>query len=475
MKVLFAASEAVPFVKTGGLADVIGTLPAALKNLNIEPAIILPCYSDIPEAYKQEMELVGEFTVPLGWREQPTLLYGIFNQQVPCYFVQNEYYFDRPGIYGHEDEAERFAYFSRAVVETLPYLHTYPDIIHCHDWHTGLIPVYLEDLYRQGGANSSTASVFTIHNLNYQGIFPREVLEEVLGLGQEHFTMNGLEFHGQVNFLKGGIAYSDLVTTVSPTYAKEIQQSTFGEGLDGFLRQNQDKIYGVLNGIDYQTYDPATDPHLNKNYDANSLNKKRENKKHLQERLGLPISDKIPVIGVVSRLVAQKGMELIARVIHDILAKEVQMAVLGSGESSYEHLFIHMEKKHPHKIKANIKYDEELARQIYAGADFLLIPSLFEPCGLNQMISLRYGTVPIVRETGGLKDTVEPYNEFTGEGNGFSFANYNAHDMLHTLENALLFYYKKPRFNRLVRRGMKMDFSWSQSARKYKDLYSLIV
>ncbi len=471
------ASEGVPFIKSGGLADVIGSLPRALTSQGIEARVVLPKYRDIPEKHHHEMELVKEIEVMVGWRNQYCGIYRLRRQETIYYFIENQYYYDRPGMYGYHDDAERFAFFCRGVIELLKIVDFNPDILHCHDWHTGIAPVFLADEIKkqQMGDLTVPKPVFTVHNLGYQGIFPREIMSDVLGLGDEYFTMNGLEFHGNVNYLKGGVCFSKAITTVSPTYAEEIQHASFGEGLDGLLRENRYKLIGILNGLDYSEYNPETDPHIKTNYSHKDLKGKQSNKRFLQEKMGLPVLERVPVIGIVSRLTAQKGIELIARVIHDMLAHELQIVVLGAGDHHYEELFKHMEYQYPHKLKANIMYDEQLARQIYAGGDFILIPSKFEPCGLSQMIGLRYGAIPIVRETGGLKDTVTPYNDFTDEGNGFSFANYNAHDMLHTIERALLFYHKKPFFKKLRKRGMLDDFSWDNSARQYVDIYNRLL
>ncbi|AEG60812.1 glycogen synthase GlgA [Desulforamulus ruminis] len=475
MKVLFVASEGVPFVKTGGLADVIGSLPRELRKQGLDVRVVLPKYGDIPDHFKQAMVTVKELTVPLGWRKQYCGVQELIFEGVPFYFIDNEYYFNRPGLYDHGDEAERFAFFCRAVLEALPHLDFVPDILHCHDWHTGMVSVFLKAHYGTDPFYQRLRTVFTIHNLNYQGVFPGEILGDLLGLGQEYFTPEGIEFYDQVNFMKGGIHYSDLITTVSETYAREIQMPYYGEKLDGSLKQRSERLQGIVNGIDYERYDPWTDPFISKNYHGKAPAKKRENKKALQSCFQLPQRADVPVLALVSRLVGHKGLDLLAHILEELLALDVQMVILGTGEQKYEAFFRSVAGNYPDKLAAWITFSEDLSHVIYAGADIFVMPSLTEPCGLGQIIALRYGCIPVVRETGGLMDTVEPYNEMTGEGNGFRFANYNAHDLLFTLKEAIDLYQQKKIWNKIVRNAMKSDFSWYKSALKYQNLYKMLI
>lgn len=472
VKVLFVAAEAVPFIKTGGLADVIGSLPKALKSQGIDVRVMLPKYSDIPNSFKEEMKAIAQLTVPVSWRQQYCGVEQLEYQGVPFYFVDNEYYFKRPGIYGHYDDAERYAYFCRAVLESLPSIDFKPDVIHCHDWHSGMVSVFLKAFYDGNPFYQDIRTLFTIHNLGYQGVFAKEILPDILGLDQSYFTPDKLEFHDGVSFMKGGLVYSDIITTVSKTYAEEIQYPYFGEKLDGFLRARRADLKGIVNGIDYDLHNPAADQHLSANYNIKTIHLKQENKVKLQQRLGLPVRRDIPILAIVSRLVAPKGLDLIAHVLDELLGHEdVQLVVLGTGEEKYQQMFQHAAWQYPSKVSANIFFDETLAHQIYGGADIFLMPSLYEPCGIGQLIALRYGTLPVVRETGGLKDTVLPYSKYTGEGNGFTFTNYNAHDMLFTIKRALGLFYDRPLWNKIVINAMNSDYSWSKSAREYINLY----
>jgi starch synthase len=472
MNVLFVASESVPFIKTGGLADVIGSLPKELNKHGVQARVILPKYSDIPAEWKKKMKPKATCTVWVGWRRQYCGIEEAIVDGVHYYFVDNEYYFNRNGLYGHYDDGERFAYFCRAVLEALPLLDFDPDILHCHDWHTGMVSVMLKAHYGHIPYYQRIRTVFTIHNLKYQGVFPYSILNDLLGLGDSWFTSDKLEFYGGVSFMKGALVYSDLLTTVSKTYAQEIQTSYFGEQLDGLLRARGHSLTGIVNGIDYDLYNPETDPHLVNNYRDPAG--KKPNKAALQAQLGLPVQPDVPIISIVSRLVEQKGLDLIAHVLEQMFSLDVQFVVLGTGDFAYENLFRNMMHHHPDQVSAHILFNEELARRIYAGSDLFLMPSQFEPCGIGQLISLRYGTVPIVRETGGLKDTVQPYNKYTGEGNGFSFANYNAHEMLAAVERAVDLYHHKPLWNTLTNNARLKDYSWNESARRYTQLYQTL-
>lgn len=472
VKVLFVASEAVPFVKTGGLADVIGSLPKELKKQDVDVRVVLPKYADIPAAVKEQMTLLTTLTVPLGWRQQYCGVELLEHDGVPFYFLDNEYYFKRQGLYGHYDDAERFAYFCQAALAMLPAVEFQPDVIHCHDWHAGMVSIFLREHYRSKPFYQKMRTLFTIHNLRYQGVFPKEIISDILGIDWKYFTADGFEFHDQVNFMKAGVAFSDLISTVSHTYAEEIQYPFFGEQLDGLLRKRRDDLTGIINGIDYETYNPATDPSIFINYTDRHIHLKQENKAMLQDKLGLPVRRNTPVIAVVSRLVDSKGLDLVAHILDELIAHEdVQFVVLGTGEERYHQLFRHAAWQYPGKVSAHIGFDEALARQVYAGADIFLMPSLFEPCGIGQLIALRYGALPVVRETGGLKDTIIPYNKYTGTGNGFTFANYNAHDMLYTIKRALGLFFHKPVWAGIVQNAMQSDYSWKNSAGQYLALY----
>ncbi|WP_019415499.1 glycogen synthase GlgA [Paenisporosarcina sp. TG20] len=468
MNILFAASECAPFIKTGGLGDVIGALPQSLLEKEVNVSVIIPKYGDLPIYYQEKMEWIKSIEVPLGWRNQFCGIEKFEYEGISVYFLDNEYYFKRHGSYGFGDDGERFAFFTRAVLEALPYLEDKPDIIHCHDWQTGLIPVLLKAHYKDNPYYQSIKTVFTIHNLRYQGVFPKSVLSELLDLSEQYFRIDGLEFFGNVSYLKGGLAFADRITTVSATYASEIQTSYYGENLDGFLRKKG--VHGIVNGIDNKSYDPKNDELIFLQYDSHKG--KAGNKKNLQESLGLPVNVDIPIIAMVTRLVDQKGIDLIQHVFHEIIGLNVQFILLGTGDQQYEDSFRYFADYYPDKVSANLYFDEAMARKIYAGSDLFLMPSKFEPCGIGQLLALRYGTLPLVRETGGLKDTVISYNEITDEGNGFSFENYNAHDLMYTIERAVKLYRSQPsKWSTIVERAMKLDFSWSSSSEQYLEIY----
>lgn len=475
MKVLFAVSECIPFVKSGGLADVAGSLPKQLKNLGIDVRVIMPKYGTIPDEFRQQMKKITEHTVQVGWRNQYCGIEELHLDEVHYYFIDNEYYFKREKLYGFYDDGERFAYFCRAVIDSLPYLDFYPDVIHCHDWHTAMISFLLKVQYKNRGEYQNIRSVLTIHNLKFQGIMPRETVGDLFGLSDEHINMNELEYYGNVNLLKGGIVSADKITTVSSTYREEIQVEYYGEGLDGLLRKRKNDLIGILNGIDDDFYNPEKDNFIYTRYNEETFLKKKENKQMMQQQFALPINEEIPLMVLISRLTKQKGIELVRGVFHEIMENDIQFIILGTGEEEFEHFFREMEHHYPNKFKAYIAFHEPLAHQLYAASDLFLMPSKFEPCGLGQMIALKYGSIPIVRETGGLNDTVKPYNEFTGEGNGFTFRNFNAHDMLYTIRRALTFYENKNIWNRLVKRGMAIDNSWNKSALQYKNLYGELI
>lgn len=473
-KILFAASEAVPFIKTGGLADVAGTLPKYFNKKEYDVRVILPKYLAIPEKFKEKLEYRTHFYMELAWRSQYVGILEMEYEGVHFYFIDNEYYFAgfQPYGYIHED-IEKFAFFSRAVLSALPLLDFRPDIIHCHDWQTGLIPVYLHDSFSAGEFYQGIKTIMTIHNLKFQGIWNLKKVMDTTGLSAYYFAPDKLEAYGDANYLKGGIVYADMITTVSSSYAEEIKMPFYGEGLDGLIRARSNSLVGIVNGLDYDEYNPETDTMIYKQYNIKNFRKEKiKNKRALQKELGLAQDDRKFMIGIVSRLTDQKGLDLIDYVIEEICAEDTQLVVLGTGESKYENLFRHFAWKYPERVSANIYYSNEMSHKIYAACDGFLMPSLFEPCGLSQLMSLRYGTVPIVRETGGLRDTVEPYNEYENTGTGFSFANYNAHEMLNTIRYAKSVYFDKKReWNKIIDRGMAKDYSWNNSARKYEELY----
>ena len=477
MKVLFAASECVPFVKTGGLADVVGALSPVLKAQGADVRVILPLYAAIPETYVRQMKLECEFEVELCWRKQYCGIKSLEYQGVTFYFVDNQFYFGRSYIYGlGGDEYERFGFFCRAVIDALVHLDFKPDIIHCHDWQTGMIPALLKIQYAHFPFYANMKTVYTIHNLQYQGVFPIKAVQDTLGLGDSLFTADKLECYGCANYMKAGLVYADQLTTVSPSYADEIQTAFYGERLDGLLRARRDQLSGILNGIDVDDYDPAKDPQIYANYDPYHLGGKEICKQELQKEMGLVVDPDVPLVGIISRLSNQKGFDLIECVIRELMGLGIQLVVLGMGEAKYTNLFSWAESEYPGRLAARFAMNHQLAHRIYAGSDLFLMPSQFEPCGLSQMIALRYGTIPVVRETGGLRDTVLSYNKFTDEGNGFTFFNYNAHDMLYTLRRAV-HYYKNNRevWYKLIVRGMMGDYSWYSSAGKYLALYEKLM
>jgi starch synthase len=475
VKVLFAVSECVPFVKTGGLADVAGALPKELKKLGTEVHVILPNYNLIPEKFKQSFQFKKSIDVPLGSQSQYCGIFTTEHDGITYHFIDNEYYFHRNSLYGHDDDGERFSFFSKAVLECIPHLDFIPDVIHSHDWHTAMVNFLLNAHYRHQPMYTKIKTVLTIHNLQFQGIFPFDFISELLRLDPQYFNMEQLEFYGNVNFMKGGIVSSDIVTTVSPTYKEEIQFPYYGEKLDGLLRKHSNKLIGIVNGIDDSVYNPSIDRDIAVSYDVATIEGKSENKKALQQYFGLPEKENTPIIAMVTRLTAQKGLDLVLHVFHEMIEDDVQIIVLGSGDYYYENFLNQMAYEYPDKVKIYIGFNEALAHKIYAGADLFLMPSQFEPCGLGQLIALQYGTIPIVRETGGLNDTVQSYDESTGIGNGFSFKNLNAHDMLHTVKRALHFYHQNDSWKILIQNAMTQDYSWLQSAKKYNEIYELLL
>ena len=473
-KILFVTSEAVPFIKTGGLADVAGTLPKYFDREKYDVRVILPKYASMKGEWKDKLQYRTHFEMQLAWRN---MYVGVLETEIdgiPFYFIDNEYYFS--GGWPYEDirwDIEKFAFFSRAVLSALPSIDFRPDIIHCHDWQAALVPVYLNDAFQSNPFYQNIKTIMTIHNLRFQGIYDKNIIRDIIGISDSYFTPDKLEAYGDVNLLKGGIVYADRVTTVSETYAEEIKTEFYGEKLDKLLQARSNVLTGIVNGIDYNIFNPETDIHLPYKFDKETVTtEKVKNKVELQRQLGLREDPNVMMIGIVSRLTDQKGFDLIECVLDEICQDEVQIVALGTGEERYENMFRYYAWKYPGKVSANIYYSDELSHKIYGSCDAFLMPSLFEPCGLSQIMSLRYGTVPIVRETGGLKDTVIPFNEFENSGTGFSFRNYNAHEMMATVRYAeRIFYDQKEQWNDLVKRAMKVDFSWNASAEKYEILY----
>ncbi|CAM2079347.1 MULTISPECIES: glycogen synthase GlgA [Clostridia] len=475
MRVLFAASEAHPFIKTGGLGDVMGALPKSLAKLGVDVRVVIPKYKNIKDELKQKLQFVKWFTVSVGWRNQYC---GIFQYQykgVIYYFIDNEYYFNRDGLYGYFDDGERFAFFNRAVLEFIKQIDWQPDLINCNDWQTGMVPVLLNLEYKKDEFYSKIKTVFSIHNLLFKGSFSPKVLPELFGYDYMPLVNGSVELDGSVSFLKGGLNYCDQITTVSNTYAEEIKTPQYGEGLDGFLRSKSYYLMGIVNGIDYEEFNPQDDKLIFKNFNINSIDNKVQNKLSLQRELGLPQKKDTPMIGLISRLTHQKGCDLIVNMIDRLLQRDIQLVILGTGDYWYEETFKNLQYRYPDKVSANIKFDNTLAHKIYAATDMFLMPSLFEPCGLGQLIALRYGSIPIVRETGGLKDTISPYNQYNGVGNGFGFKNFNSNELMQIIEYALTIYNDKNAWNNIIRQAMNSDNSWEKSAMQYKWLYEGVV
>lgn len=478
LHIAFASAEAAPFVKTGGLGDVAGSLPHALKAAGADVVVFVPRYDTIAQEYKDRMEHLCDFYVPLGWRNEYCGLERLNHEGVDYLFVDNERYFSRGYPYGFFDDGERFAYFSKAIVEALQYLpHTLDnftcDVLHCNDWHTAMAPVFLREFYQALPLYQNVKTVFSIHNIAFQGQYSAKVLNDILGLA--HIPAAAFQLTcgpDAVNYMQGALNYTDAITTVSPTYAEEIKTPDFGEHLDGILRRRAPILQGIVNGIDTTAFDPTTDPRIAANYSVQDRAGKAECKARLQQELGLEARDDRPLMVMVTRLTRQKGMDLVTYALDRILSGGVQVAVLGTGDTEYENALRYFEGKYPGTMAVRIQFDPALSQRMYAGADLFLMPSLFEPCGLSQMIAMRYGTLPIVRETGGLKDTVIPYNQYTGEGTGFSFTHFNGDEMADAVFRAAhLFWDNRDAFNGLVENAMKADFSWKRSADAYITLY----
>lgn len=454
----------------------MGALPKALAQKGVDVRLVIPKYSGIADVVKEKMKTVVTGTVNLSWRQ---LYYGVEAVEqdgVTVYFIDNEWYFKRDNLYGYGDDAERFAYFCRAVLTMLPAVGFKPDIIHCNDWHTGLMGVFLKEDFRHDDFYKDMKLVYTIHNLKYQGIYPPSIMRDIIGLPQELFDKGNLECDGCVNYMKSGLVYADRVTTVSPTYAQEITYPYFGEGLDGYIRANSGKVSGILNGLDVDAYNPETDPYIKKQYSVDTARAdKRENKDALRAELGLRIKRGVPLIAMVTRLVEDKGLDLVMRIMDELVDDEVQLVLVGTGDAGYEDAFRELAYRHPNKVSANIMFNEALAHKVYAASDMFLMPSRYEPCGLSQLIALRYGSIPIVRETGGLKDTVQPFDKYSKQGNGLTFPNFNAHELLFTTKRALGYYEDDSLWDQLVRNAMTSDYSWNQSADAYISLYESVL
>lgn len=471
-KILFVGSEAVPFASTGGLGDVLGSLPAALRREDpeLDVRVVMPMYQTVSEKYKDKSRLVAEFTVQLSWRRQYCGVWEYKLGSVTYYFIDNEYYFKRPSLYGSFDDGERYAYFCKAVMDMMPQIDFIPDILHCHDWQSALCVIYLKRKYCYDERYAQMKAVYTIHNIGYQGIYGFDILGDVFGL--DSWDRYVVEYDGCINLTKGAIVCCDKLTTVSPNYAKEIQTEYFSSGLHHIIRMYSDKVCGIINGIDTDRYNPKTDTSLEVNFDLSTIDKKVENKLALQRELGLPERADVPMVAMISRLASHKGFDLVRRVADEMLQADMQFVLLGTGECELEDFFSNLGRRYPDKCGIRIAFDKKFANRIYASADIFLMPSKSEPCGLAQMIASRYGTVPIVRETGGLYDTIKPYNTVEQTGNGVTFRTYNAHDMLDAVRRTLALYADKPEWRVLVANAMKADFSWDSSAKKYIEMYN---
>lgn len=466
-KILFVSSEATPFIATGGLAEVIGSLSKALaKDPAYDVRVVLPLYSDIKAEYRRKMSFLGNIFVPLSWRNQYCGIFSCQEEGVTFYFLDNEYYFKRPGCYGYYDDGERFAFFSRGVMEILPFINFYPDVLHCHDWQAALSVLYLKTIYCYRPEYQFIRALFTIHNIEYQGKYSLDILEDLFGISNNYRYL--LEYDGCLNLMKGAIECAEKFSTVSPTYANEIKNPLYAHGLDEIIRKNAFKLSGILNGIDTVSYDPATDPALFAHYSADDLGNKAVCKAELQKMLGLSVKQ-VPVIAMISRLVSHKGLDLVKAVIEDILQDDVQFVLLGTGDAVYENYFKDLGRRYTGKVATVIAFNGDLSRKIYSGADIFLMPSKSEPCGLSQMIASRYAAVPVVRETGGLFDSIKPYGS---GGNGFTFAAYNPYDMLYVVREAVNTYKNGEEWQVLMQKAARTDFSWLHSAEEYKKLYT---
>ncbi len=476
-KILFVGAEAMPFAATGGLGDVLGSLPAAIaaNDSEMDIRVVLPLYGHVSSAWREKMTKQAEFTVRLSWRQQYCAVYSLIKDGVTYYFIDNEYYFKRDTLYGHLDDGERYAYFCKAVMDMLPQLDYYPDVLHAHDWQAALSVIYLNTLFRHVQGYQKIRSVFTIHNIEYQGKYDFAILSDVFDLGDDQRDL--LHYGGCINLMKAAIECSDRVTTVSPRYAEEILSPEYSHGLYHCLRENAGKLCGILNGIDYDYYNPKTDPVIPQKFAVTTLYRKYPNKTALQHELGLPEDPELPLLAIISRLATHKGLDLITEIAYNLMKEHrAQLVVLGKGERYYEEFFLHLQSQFPDQVRALIQYDRDLSKRIYAAADIFLMPSRSEPCGLSQMIASRYGAIPVVRETGGLYDSIQGYWEENGEvrGNGFTFANYSSGELAERTGAALALYHNPKKRRALMRKIMNTDFSWSASACRYLELYQTL-
>ncbi|MDR2977362.1 MAG: glycogen synthase GlgA [Streptococcaceae bacterium] len=475
MKILFAASECAPFFKTGGLGDVVGALPKELAKKGQDVQVVLPLFSGMKKEFRDQLEFKFYDFVNIGWRRQFIGVNTLVKDGVKYIFLENEQYFGRPELYGYLDDGERWAWFQLAVCQLLERFDWIPDILHVNDFHTAMIPFLLKEKYRWINAYHKIHTVLTIHNIEFQGAMDPNVLSDLFGMGMERFYDGTVEQNGALNFLKAGILYADRVTTVSPSYAKEIQTPEFGNGLDPILRFVSGKLSGILNGIDYDIYNPETDKYLIDHFSVKNMSGKQRAKAHLQQRMGLPVDAGVPLIGMVSRLTSQKGFDLMLSQMDRCMLGEAQFVLIGTGYASIENGFRYFAEKYPDKFACNIAFDLQLAQEIYAGSDYFLMPSAFEPCGLSQMIAMRYGTLPIVHEIGGLKDTVIPYNPISKEGTGFGFVDFNGDVLYNALKRAVKLYWDQPKtIDKLRQNAMSQDFSWTSKANSYLELYQKI-
>lgn len=473
MKVLFAASEAAPFMKTGGLGDVIGALPKALAETGVDARVIMPLYSSISHDLKSQMKFLGNFEVSISWRKSYCGVFTATVGKVIYYFVDNEQYFDRPKAYGEYDDSERFAFFSKAVLDVINLVNFFPDVIHVNDWQTALLPIYLNAFYREDARYANIRTVLSIHNIEFQGKYNPIILGSIFGLDIN--CRSQLMYDGDLNLLKGGIEAADMVTTVSRTYAQEILGPEYSFGLHNILSPRNYKLRGVVNGIDTNTFNPATDEAIYKKYDYSTIRFKSFNKKALQKEMGLTETNDVPVIGMVTRLTSQKGIDLLCEVMNEISDLPIQLIALGTGDNHFESFFYSWEQSRHDKIRGYIGFSAQMAQKIYAGADLFLMPSKTEPCGLSQLIAMRYGTIPIVHSVGGLRDTVEAYNPETKTGTGITFQSYNAYDMLDAIRRAVDLFHNKPHWRTIRKNAMNGDYSWEKPAKEYIEIYKEII
>lgn len=475
-KILFVGAESMPFASTGGLGDVMGSLPAAIKESggdNVDVRVVMPLYAQVKDVYREQMREEYVFTVRLAWREQYCRIMSLVYKNVTYYFIDNEYYFKRDRLYGCYDDAERFAFFNMAVLSMLQCIDFFPDVLHAHDWQAALSVIYTKTIFAHDPRYAAIRTVFTIHNIEYQGQYDFAILGDIFSLGAMERSI--VEYGSCINLMKGAIVTSDLISTVSPRYAEEIRSPQYSWGLDPILNQNAYKLRGILNGIDYEFYNPAADPCIAKKFSVKSIKSKAQNKLTLQHDLALPEREDVPLIAVVSRLASHKGIDLITEILYRVIAEgDVQFIVLGTGEGEYEKFFRELEHAFPDRVRAMIMYDRDLSKRIYASADIFLMPSRSEPCGLSQMIASRYGAIPVTRETGGLYDSIKGYwlNGDKVEGNGFTFANYNSSELLDRIYAALTLYHEKDKREALIKKIMNTDFSWKSSAIKYIEMYN---